>query len=164
MGISVVSFLLPSQTTTITTATMHTLSALMVLVVAAVATGYPAQIPYGPPPPAYGPPAPYKEEGMPYNYAYAVRDDYHGVDFGANEESDGALVLGSYNVVLPDGRKQIVTYTSDHYKGYEANVAYEGEAQYPAYAPPAPYAPYGPPPPYGPEGREEVPEAPVVEV
>ncbi|CAL4090457.1 unnamed protein product [Meganyctiphanes norvegica] len=145
---------------------MHRMSSLVVLVVAAaVASGLPQ---YGPPPryistspPAYGPPpVSHKEEpGKPYNYAYAVKDDYHGVDFGANEESDGALVQGAYNVVLPDGRKQTVTYTADHYKGFEANVAYEGEAQYPAYAPPAPYAPpYEQPPSYGPEGREEVPE------
>ncbi|CAL4059532.1 unnamed protein product, partial [Meganyctiphanes norvegica] len=148
--------LLPSQPTTLIVTTMHRMSSLVVLVVAAVASGLPQ---YGPPPPAYGPPVHKEEPGMPYNYAYAVRDDYHGVDFGANEDSDGALVQGSYNVVLPDGRKQTVTYTADHYKGFEANVAYEGEAQYPAYAPPAPYAPpYGPPPPYGPEGREEAPE------
>ncbi|KAK7077147.1 hypothetical protein SK128_001583 [Halocaridina rubra] len=95
-------------------------------------------------PPSYGPPPPsYKEPGMPYNFAYAVKDDYTGNDFGHDENSDGQVVSGSYRVLLPDGRIQIVTFTADHYNGYQAEVAYEGEASYPAPAPPA----YGPPPP-----------------
>merc|ERR1719495_589125 len=75
---------------------------------------------------------------MPYDYAYAVKDDYKGVDFNAKETSDGSNVVGEYRVLLPDGRTQIVTYTADHYKGYVADVTYEGEAQYPE---PAPYKP-----------------------
>ncbi|CAL4090992.1 unnamed protein product, partial [Meganyctiphanes norvegica] len=105
-------------------------------------------------PPSYGPPpsyhAPsYKEPGMPFDFAYAVRDDYKGVDFAHDENSDGHVTSGSYRVALPDGRTQIVTFTADHTNGYVAEVNYEGEAQYPEtkpYAPPA-YAPpaYGPP-------------------
>ncbi|CAL4153051.1 unnamed protein product, partial [Meganyctiphanes norvegica] len=77
-----------------------------------------------------------KQGGKPYSYAYEVYDEYHGTDFGANENSDGNQVQGSYNVVLPDGRKQTVKYTANHYKGYEAEVEFEGEPQHP---PPVPY-------------------------
>ncbi|XP_037775730.1 cuticle protein 19-like [Penaeus monodon] len=76
-----------------------------------------------------------KEPGMPYDFAYAVKDDYSGNDFGHNENSDGNVVTGEYYVLLPDGRRQIVTYTADHNTGYVADVRYEGEATYPAPAP-----------------------------
>ncbi|XP_076065107.1 uncharacterized protein LOC143039134 [Oratosquilla oratoria] len=97
-------------------------------------------------PPPYGYPAPhppvYKEPGMPYDFAYAVKDEYSGNDFAHDEKSDGDVTSGSYRVALPDGRTQIVTFTADHHKGFVADVTYEGEASYP---PPAPYHP--PPPP-----------------
>merc|ERR1739838_1241661 len=97
---------------------------------------------YGPPPPSYPAPS-YKEPGMPYDFAYAVKDDYKGVDFAHDESSDGHVTSGSYRVALPDGRTQIVTFTADHDNGYVADVTYEGEAQYPEAKP---YAPaYGPP-------------------
>merc|ERR1719191_1983970 len=105
-----------------------------------------------PPPPHPAPSyhAPVEHKGMPFNFAYAVKDDYSGNDFAHDESSDGKVTSGSYRVLLPDGRTQIVTFTADHYNGYVANVAYEGVAAYPA---PAPYkapAAYGPPPPaYG---------------
>ncbi|XP_071534981.1 cuticle protein 18.6-like [Panulirus ornatus] len=73
----------------------------------------------------------YKAEPMPYNFAYGVKDDYAGTDFGQNEDSDGNTVKGSYNVVLPDGRIQTVNYVADHYNGFQAQVSYKGEAQYP---------------------------------
>merc|ERR1719341_1359837 len=100
---------------------------------------------YGPPPPSYPVPS-YKEPGMPFNFVYAVRDDYTGNDFSHDESSDGHVTSGSYRVALPDGRTQIVTFTADHENGYNADVTYEGEAQYPE---PKPYAPpaYGPPTP-----------------
>ena len=55
--------------------------------------------------------------------------------------------LLSFQVVWPDGRKQIVTYkVADQHSGYIADVRYEGEPTYVApapYSPPAPYvAPY----------------------
>lgn len=46
---------------------------------------------------------------MPYNFAYAVKDQYNGNDFSHNEDSDGKNVMGTYSVQLPDGRKQTVS-------------------------------------------------------
>jgi len=77
---------------------------------------------------------------MPYNYAWAVADPEAGLDFGQNENSDGNVVSGEYRVLLPDGRTQIVRYTSDHVAGYVAEVTYEGEAR-PYVAPPKPAYP-----------------------
>jgi len=72
---------------------------------------------YPPPPPAYKPapykPAPsYSEPSYPdaapqYNYQYAVKDDYAGVDFDANEERNNYATTGQYRVLLPDGRVQV---------------------------------------------------------
>ncbi|XP_064118886.1 cuticle protein 19-like [Macrobrachium nipponense] len=87
---------------------------------------------------------------MPFDFEYAVKDDYKGLDFGHNSNSDGNLVTGKYYVLLPDGRTQIVTYTADHYNGYQAEVTYEGEAKYPEPKPYAPAPAYGhPAPAYG---------------
>ena len=107
--------------------------------------------PDAPPPPAYKPaPAPaYKEPSypaQPYTYAYAVKDDYSGANFNAQESADGKVVTGSYQVALPDGRIQTVKYTADHYNGYVADVSYSGEAVYPKYEP----KPYKPAPAYKP--------------
>jgi len=43
----------------------------------------------------------------------------------------GGLTQGQYQVALPDGRVQTVTYTVDGPSGYVANVEYSGEAVYP---------------------------------
>ncbi|XP_037775348.1 cuticle protein 7-like [Penaeus monodon] len=93
----------------------------------------------------------YKEEPKPYQFAYGVKDEYAGTDFGQSEESDGKAVKGSYTVQLPDGRKQTVNYVADHYNGYQAEVSYYGEAQYPhEYGPPVTFKPqaYHPQPSY----------------
>jgi hypothetical protein len=42
------------------------------------------------------------------------------------------VTTGTYRVVLPDGRTQIVKYRADSY-GYTADVKYEGDAKYPEY-------------------------------
>ena len=64
--------------------------------------------------PAYGPPAPvaYVDEAPVYKYTYAVKDDYSFSNFNAHEERDGYNTAGGYQVALPDGRTQIVTYTA----------------------------------------------------
>merc|ERR1719486_1432232 len=85
----------------------------------------PAPAPVYKPAPAYHEPA-YKEEPKPYAFQYGVADDYSGAKFSAQEAADGKAVTGSYQVALPDGRVQTVTYTADHYNGYVADVKYEG--------------------------------------
>ena len=64
--------------------------------------------------PVYGPPAPvvYPDEVPVYKYTYAVKDDYSFSNFNAHEERDGYNAAGGYQVALPDGRTQIVTYTA----------------------------------------------------
>ena len=92
-------------------------------------------------------PGPDHHKLMPYAYQYGVKDEYHGVNFGENKESDGKVVHGSYHVLLPDGRIQNVKYTSDHYGGYIADVSYEGHAapyHPPAHPKPATYHPPAP--------------------
>ena len=66
---------------------------------------------------------------MPFEYAWAVQDDYSGNDFGHNTNSDGKTTTGEYRVLLPDGRTQVVRYTADHVNGFQAEVSYEGEAR-----------------------------------
>ena len=86
-------------------------------------------------PAAYSAPASaYKEpefEPAPYAFDYSVSDYESGSKFAANENSDGKQTSGYYTVDLPDGRVQTVKYTVDDYAGYNAQVTYEGEAQYP---------------------------------
>ncbi|XP_040564842.1 cuticle protein 18.6 [Lepeophtheirus salmonis] len=68
----------------------------------------------------------------PYAYNYQVRDEETFTSFDKEEQQDSTgFVSGSYKVSLPDGRIQTVTYTADAIHGFEAEVTYEGEAQYP---------------------------------
>ena len=67
---------------------------------------------------------------MPFNFVWAVKDEPSANDYSHQAESDGNVVTGSYRVLLPDGRTQIVTYKADE-NGYVADVKYEGEAKYP---------------------------------
>jgi hypothetical protein len=132
---------------------LHTISSFIMLqfIVASVLFAATCATPAGPPSyhapvPSYKPIQSYHEpkyEPSPYHYAYGVSDEYAGTNFEAAEDSDGNLVTGHYTVLLPDGRRQNVKYTSDHYTGYIADVSYEG------YAAPAPVhkaAPYHPAP------------------
>ena len=105
----------------------------------------PAPTPYKPAPVAYKP-APYHEPKYdevpkPYAFQYGVHDDYSGANFNAQETADGKAVSGSYQVHVPDGRVQTVTYTADHYNGYVADVKYEGQPVYPKYEPKPAYKP-----------------------
>ena len=102
----------------------------------------PAPAPYKPA--SYSEPK-YDDAPAQYEYAYAVNDDYSGVNFGANEGRDGYATSGKYYVLLPDGRTQTVTYTVDGYSGYVADVQYSGD--YKPYKP-APAPKYAPKPAY----------------
>ena len=100
------------------------------------------------PKPVYKPAPSYEEPSygpVSYKYGYEVKDDYAGVNFGANEARDGYATNGQYHVLLPDGRLQTVTYTVDGYGGYVADVTYSGEARYdhpaPSYKPAPAYKP-----------------------
>ena len=100
----------------------------------ALADHAPAPAPYHAPRPAYQQPK-YEDIPAAYEYAYAVADDYAGVNFGANEKRDGYATSGQYHVALPDCRIQTVTYSVDGYGGYVADVSYSGEPCEPKYAP-----------------------------
>ncbi|XP_071535280.1 uncharacterized protein [Panulirus ornatus] len=101
----------PSATHTSTTQTMiHKAALVLVLVGMALAT---PSDPYAAP--SHQPT--YKEHPMPHSFEYNVRDDYAGTDFGHSEDSDGKSVRGSYNVQLPDGRKQTVNYEATTTRG-----------------------------------------------
>ncbi|XP_050689239.1 adult-specific cuticular protein ACP-22-like isoform X1 [Eriocheir sinensis] len=88
------------------------------------------------PEPEPGYQASYPSKIHPYHYNYHVSDHY-GANFGQHEKGDGKSVYGSYHVDLPDGRRQRVDYTADHYGGYVAKVSYYGKAHHPKH--------YGPP-------------------
>merc|ERR1712055_359075 len=71
-------------------------------------------------------------EPSPYNYQYAVSDDYSGSNFAQSESNDGTgAVTGQYSVNLPDGRVQTVTYNANDITGNIAEVTYSGTASYP---------------------------------
>ncbi|XP_067006728.2 cuticle protein 18.6 [Anabrus simplex] len=71
-----------------------------------------------------------QEKGMPFDFAYAVKDVDYGTDFSHNAASDGDVVKGEYRVQLPDGRLQVVRYSADRETGYHADISYEGEARF----------------------------------
>ena len=110
-------------------------AALLAVAVADRAPVYRAPEPVYRAAPVYKAPEPvYKEpeyEPAPYAFDFSVDDYESGSKFAANENSDGKQTSGYYKVHLPDGRIQTVEWTSDDYAGYNAEVTYEGEAQYP---------------------------------
>ncbi|XP_057369011.1 adhesive plaque matrix protein-like isoform X2 [Daphnia carinata] len=117
-----------------------------VIIAALVALALASDRPYYPKP-AYPAADGYDYAPMPYSFDWAVLDQASYNDFGHKETSDGKVVTGTYYVVLPDGRRQVVTYKADDY-GYVADVKYEGEASYPEYKPSYPAYPkpaYAPP-------------------
>ena len=61
-----------------------------------------------------------------------MKDDDTYVDMGHSEKRNGDKTDGQYYVVLPDGRRQVVSYYVDGYSGYVADVKYEGDYK-PAY-------------------------------
>merc|ERR1711874_33277 len=74
----------------------------------------------------------YPDEIPPYQYQYAVADDYSGSRFDAAETDDGTAPReGHYSVNLPDGRIQHVNYRANDAEGYIAEVTYDGQAVFP---------------------------------
>lgn len=69
---------------------------------------------------------------MPYQVGYQVKDHSSYNDFGHQESSDSQGVKGSYRVLLPDGRTQVVTYSVQGNSGYLATVSYEDSNYSPA--------------------------------
>ena len=62
-----------------------------------------------------------------YQFEYRAEDEYAGLRFGQQEQRDGAETSGQYSVLLPDGRRQTVTYTVVGERGFQADVSYDGE-------------------------------------
>ncbi|XP_059087550.1 adhesive plaque matrix protein-like [Tigriopus californicus] len=83
------------------------------------------------------------DEPANYQFKYEVKDEYTGQDFGQEEARSGYNTDGEYQVLLPDGRRQIVTYRiDDPESGFVADVRYEGEAKEYHYEPkPVSYQP-----------------------
>lgn len=79
----------------------------------------------------------YNSEPAKYNFGYQVNDNY-GNDYSHQESRSGAKTRGSYSVLLPDGRKQIVEYEADE-AGYRPKITYENvqtdRAAYPSGGP-----------------------------
>ncbi|XP_047495181.1 cuticle protein 8-like [Penaeus chinensis] len=71
---------------------------------------------------------PQDEQPAVYQFSWEVNDPESGNNFGQTESRDGDNTEGRYEVVLPDTRKQIVTYTVNGDGGFVADVQYEGEA------------------------------------
>ncbi|XP_063887910.1 uncharacterized protein LOC135115268 isoform X2 [Scylla paramamosain] len=61
-----------------------------------------------------------------YQYNYAVDDSAQGTSFSHQEARENDLTQGNYEVQLPDGRLQRVSYKADK-NGFVAEVKYEGE-------------------------------------
>uniref|UniRef100_A0A2A4JMP9 Cuticle protein n=1 Tax=Heliothis virescens TaxID=7102 RepID=A0A2A4JMP9_HELVI len=59
-----------------------------------------------------------------YNFGYMVNDYQEGTDFGHHEERQEERAQGEYHVVLPDGRKQTVSYEADE-RGFKPQISYE---------------------------------------
>ncbi|XP_029155961.1 pro-resilin-like [Nylanderia fulva] len=66
-----------------------------------------------------------------YEFSYEVQDAAVGLDFGHREMRKDMEATGTYHVLLPDGRTQIVDYVADQ-AGYRPMIRYEGTATYPA--------------------------------
>jgi len=61
---------------------------------------------------------------MPFSYKYNVADELMGLRQAHTQESDGAVVTGSYSYVRPDGVLMTVRYTADE-NGYHPIIEEE---------------------------------------
>ncbi|KAL0124773.1 hypothetical protein PUN28_006554 [Cardiocondyla obscurior] len=66
-------------------------------------------------------------EPAKYEFSYKVKDQRTGSDYSHTETRNGDRAQGEFNVLLPDGRKQIVEYEADQ-DGFKPQIRYEGEA------------------------------------
>lgn len=64
------------------------------------------------------------EEFIKYDFGYRVSDENHKLEFGKTESKKDGVTKGSYHVLLPDGRLQVVKYWSDH-TGYHTDITYK---------------------------------------
>lgn len=55
-----------------------------------------------------------------------MQDDEHGTSYSHSESRDNDVTQGGYEVALPDGRLQQVSYKADK-NGFNAEVKYQGE-------------------------------------
>jgi len=67
---------------------------------------------------------PTKQEPANYQYSYEVQDAESGSEFSQEESRQDEYAQGSYRVLLPDGRLQIVEYEADQ-EGYKPQIRYE---------------------------------------
>ena len=123
---------------------------LQLLLVSAMLASAMAQYQSIPPPPTYGGVhqilphrnqhvQPQPHDSVPdYSYGYGVNDPVSGVHNTKEETRLGDRTEGSYSTILPDGRRQIVTYWVDGKSGYNAQVTYEGVAHHDAPVVPKP--------------------------
>ncbi|XP_026733277.1 pro-resilin-like [Trichoplusia ni] len=65
-----------------------------------------------------------------YDFSYDVQDNGVSLDFGHNEKRKDDHATGSYHVLLPDGRMQLVEYEAGP-DGYKPQVMYMGTATFP---------------------------------
>ncbi|EAA05387.6 AGAP012487-PA [Anopheles gambiae str. PEST] len=72
----------------------------------------------------------FEDEPAKYEFSYEVDEEHTDLSFGHEEMRDGDYTTGKYNVLLPDGRRQIVEYEADH-KGYRPKITYEGGDEHP---------------------------------
>ncbi|KAK9511163.1 hypothetical protein O3M35_005776 [Rhynocoris fuscipes] len=64
-----------------------------------------------------------EEDSGEYDFGYRVSDHVNGLEMGKVESKENGLTKGSYHVLLPDGRLQVVNYWSDH-TGYHTDIRY----------------------------------------
>nr|CAH7726712.1 unnamed protein product [Callosobruchus chinensis] len=70
-----------------------------------------------------------EEYASKYAFGYRIKDNKEGNDFGHEERRNGKSLEGSYDVLLPDGRRQKVQYYADN-SGFHAKVTYENIAHH----------------------------------
>lgn len=67
------------------------------------------------------------QEPANYDFSYQVSAPEYGVQFGHQETRRDEQTAGQYNVLLPDGRTQIVQYEADQ-SGYRPTITYQEPA------------------------------------